>query len=84
MSGARIAAAIRQAGERAAARRVEAALERARAFAASDLPFARATIGEGALMLAERGLKRRIGGRLGLRWAELHEEARVGAREGRP
>lgn len=84
MSGARIAAAVRRAGERAAARRVEAALERAKAFADSELPFARASIGEEALVLAARGLRRRIGGRLGLRWVELQEEARAGAREGRP
>jgi hypothetical protein len=84
MSGGRIAAAIRRAGERAAERRVASALARAQALAASDLPFARATIGEGALMLAAGGLKRRVGGRLGLRWAELQEEARAGAREGRP
>jgi hypothetical protein len=81
---ARLTAAIRRAGERAAERRVELALERARAFAQGAMPFARVSVGEGALMLAARGLRRRIGGRLGVRWAAVQEEARMAAREGRP
>lgn len=80
---ARLAATIRRAGARAAARRVALALERAQAFAQGELPFARADIGEGALLLRARGLRRRIGGRLGLRWTAVLEEARAGTREGR-